>query len=987
MISRAELEQWTDDYLPGGKWDTSGEYVVSSPFRVDNNPSFAVNFDKRCYRDRARGGEAGKLSELCARLNVPEPGREKKSTGMSGADFDRLLANEKAKKTADKSAEARRLWEQSSPAGADHPYLKRKQISGDGLRQTADGVLLVPAYSIETGELAGVERIDMSEQPGRQKRHLGQKAGTFFLAGDLDADTPILVAEGAATALSLHEITSWPCVSSFGAPGLVSVAKELRRKHPAKDILVCPDFDQAGRSSAVEARKAGFTVVSLPEGSAEKYDWNDVHVKRGLEQGKEIFRDCWQAAEAAGTMDAETREEKEPVAEATERARKDLRSLRRTIEPQRGRKPEMVAGIFPRGCVSVVAGPQGTGKSLLMQKCCSDLSMGGEILDGVVSYAPRRKTVYFVGELPLDTMNDRQRTAAWAHDDENFILYSRTEFAKARIALDLDDGEGFDNVCSIIADEKPDMVVFDSLMSFITCDESDMKAMQALFSKLVRLSDSAQCAVVGVHHIRKRKTMERAGRLHMDDIIGSSIITRNAALALGAEKVAHDDGEQVYVATLKTWYAPLDEFAFTIVNDEAKVFRGLEMDLNPKSCFASKKDAVEDAVFKGHKDGSEFTVSGIAAVSGASASFVRRIFGEWTTQEKIFPRGGGKNTSYSILQKYQNDLQTLMNTENHSATAVAVSSGMREKGENHATHSATPSSGMFSGDCKASGAIPLQSHDTKGADRRVAAREKPAGESSSPRGQKILGAKDVRLPDAIRWARGQGLLAAIRARAEAQAGDMIEIEKVFAAGVRAEYADFLNSEAGADQDDSSEAVPTTSQGAGAVPSLAVPEPASVSLESIAALAGVDVEAVLEGVSPWVKVGRLKVEGTSVRIIEGATGYPDDEDDAPDDAPDTREDEDDAAPDEPDDAPPDDTPDTREDEIDAAPAAAQEPDAAAMRAWLAAQGEAVRAEYQARLDRLRRAGLDADGCTALTTTYRSHHPRLPDKLRPVLSEND
>ena len=251
------------------------------------------------------------------------------------------------------------------PGRADHPYLKRKQISGDGLRQTADGVLLVPAYSIETGELAGVERIDMSEQPGRQKRHLGQKAGTFFLAGDLDADTPILVAEGAATALSLHEITSWPCVSSFGAPGLVSVAKELRRKHPAKDILVCPDFDQAGRSSAVEARKAGFTVVSLPEGSAEKYDWNDVHVNRGLEQGKEIFRDCWQAAEAAGTMDAETREEKEPVAEATERARKDLRSLRRTIEPQRGRKPEMVVWYLPSRAYRL--SQDRNGKSLLIE--------------------------------------------------------------------------------------------------------------------------------------------------------------------------------------------------------------------------------------------------------------------------------------------------------------------------------------------------------------------------------------------------------------------------------------------------------------------------------------------------------------------------------------------------------------------------------------------------------------------------------------------
>ena len=238
---------------------------------------------------------------------------------------------------------------------------------------------------------------------------------------------------------------------------------------------------------------------------------------------------------------------------------------------------------LPRGGVSVIAGNR-TGKSLLCKILLT--YQWRNHIRRLFRVSAQQKALSY---RRVCKRHEPQSTKAnWQYDRENLILYELRDFLINNIPLGLSTEEGFENIRQLIKEEKPDIVVFDSMMSFLSCNESDMQEMQAGFSKLLRIADEAKCAVVLVHHIRKRKAIERNNRLHMDDIIGSSIITRNASVAIGIENIKVDGENHIYVSSLKTWYAPIEEFSFQVVRDSMKIFRGLEFNLTPKNPVANK---------------------------------------------------------------------------------------------------------------------------------------------------------------------------------------------------------------------------------------------------------------------------------------------------------------------------------------------------------------------------------------------------------------
>jgi len=163
----------------------------------------------------------------------------------------------------------------------------------------------------------------------------------------------------------------------------------------------------------------------------------------------------------------------------------------------------------------------------------------------------------------------------------------------------------------------------------------------------------------------------------MDDIIGSSIITRNASVAIGIENIKVDGENHIYVSSLKTWFAPIEEFSFQINRDSMKIFRGLEFNLTPKNPVANKTESIEHAVFKTYGDGTEFTVADIAEETGASESMIRKTLLEWKKSKRLKSTGKGKNISYIvIMQYYQNERQTQSYQGKYSATTVAECSGI-----------------------------------------------------------------------------------------------------------------------------------------------------------------------------------------------------------------------------------------------------------------------------------------------------------------------
>ena len=216
----------------------------------------------------------------------------------------------------DAATQSRALWDGAAeaPPAAGCAYLKRKHVKGYGLRFIGGGIALVPMRDL-AGQLWSVQRLlpkklrdastgkDTTDKlygpPKRtaDDRVASRKTGLFHIIGSMDGAAVLLLAEGYATAASLHEATGLPVVVCFDSGNLVHVARELRQAWPALRFLVCGDDDRAteakGRTNAgkVKAQAAadaagaalGLAAVVLPQGLPDDAsDFNDLAAHAGL---------------------------------------------------------------------------------------------------------------------------------------------------------------------------------------------------------------------------------------------------------------------------------------------------------------------------------------------------------------------------------------------------------------------------------------------------------------------------------------------------------------------------------------------------------------------------------------------------------------------------------------------------------------------------------------------------------------------------------
>lgn len=187
------------------------------------------------------------------------------------------------------SAKAKGIWDTAKRSG-NHPYLSRKQAGLNGARIT-DGKLVVPIYI--DGKMTSLQTIG----PDGDKMFLygGEITGGYFPIAQKDEEKSILViAEGFATADSIRKSTKLPVIVAFNAGNLKPVAKAIRAKYPASQIVIAADNDSAkkvnvGLQKAQESALAiGGAVVVYPEMEGGS-DWNDFYVAKGEKATKEAI--------------------------------------------------------------------------------------------------------------------------------------------------------------------------------------------------------------------------------------------------------------------------------------------------------------------------------------------------------------------------------------------------------------------------------------------------------------------------------------------------------------------------------------------------------------------------------------------------------------------------------------------------------------------------------------------------------------------------
>ena len=184
-------------------------------------------------------------------LTKVELSAEQKAAIKKRIADDKKRADWEQKKRAEQSAlRADKAWRNLQTDG-DCDYLHRKGIAAHGIRFTEKGALAVPMLDT-SGRLHGLQFIlDKTKQKELIDKHNGRdkqfwpagvvKKSHFHLIGyptDL-----LLVAEGYATAASLHEATGFPVAVAFDAGNLQSVATALKKRYPHTKFLICADDD------------------------------------------------------------------------------------------------------------------------------------------------------------------------------------------------------------------------------------------------------------------------------------------------------------------------------------------------------------------------------------------------------------------------------------------------------------------------------------------------------------------------------------------------------------------------------------------------------------------------------------------------------------------------------------------------------------------------------------------------------------------------
>lgn len=208
------------------------------------------------------------------------------------------------------------IWK-STPAWAtgNEPYLQEKGVPAFGVKVDAKGNLLIAGRDAN-----GIIRTLQTILPEAKRFERGsRKTGAFHV---IDPDKrfgqgPLLIAEGYATAASVHLATKQPVVCAFDAGNLVHVAKALREKFPERPLAIMADNDLTNAANpginkaklAVEAVGGSVYAPEFTEAEAAAglKDWNDLHKAHGMAAMRQQIDFSRPLYQAQGMTQSQTR--------------------------------------------------------------------------------------------------------------------------------------------------------------------------------------------------------------------------------------------------------------------------------------------------------------------------------------------------------------------------------------------------------------------------------------------------------------------------------------------------------------------------------------------------------------------------------------------------------------------------------------------------------------------------------------------------------
>lgn len=523
--------------------------IIDAMLRAGINPPNSIIMDGKIRRfrsDQTKRDESGwyvvfgdgKIAAGafgCWRLGLTVPWKADIGRKLETCEIMAITRLQAEAKAAREKAEEKKhgaiantvatIWSQAGEAWPEHEYLQCKGVEPHGIRATGDGRLIIPMYD-QDGELTSLQYISGD---GEKKYHAGGRVkGAFFVVGDLQSEGVLYIAEGFATAATIHEETGKPCVVAFSAGNLVAVTGAMRERYPLRQIVVVADNDQSGvgkNYADQAASKYCARVVMPPTGDANDY------------------------RQAGGDLRA--------LLEPPERAVNWLISADDFCQ-----KPAPIKWLIKRWvqdeALIMVHGPSGGGKTFFVIAAALSVAAG---LDQFFGHKVNRgQVVYLAGE---GHHGMRARIAAWKQYNSGV----KVDAWISSSGCDLNTPDGYMQVVDEIRalGIKPRLIVVDTLHRFLAGDENKAQDAKTMLDACGGLIREFGCAVVLVHHTgvsdeaqhRARGSSAWRGALDIEisvvpggDDTPASIVQRKSKDA----ELAHDMAMTLESVAINGWF-------------------------------------------------------------------------------------------------------------------------------------------------------------------------------------------------------------------------------------------------------------------------------------------------------------------------------------------------------------------------------------------------------------------------------------------------
>jgi phage/plasmid primase-like uncharacterized protein len=224
----------------------------------------------------------------CSKDSKQLTSEEKATIADANKQFQQKLEAEKKVYHAKAAKNATELWNKTSIADNDHPYLLSRNVKNYGLRLMGNS-LAIPLLDNEDC----IHGLQFITPDGTKKFLTGtNKKGRYFpIKGTIDN---VIVGEGFATMASIHEATGFTTIIAFDAGNLLLVVQAIAKKYPLSQIIIAADNDAYSKrnvgvekaTDAAQSINAKLAIPQFKDTSSKPSDFNDLMQLEGLAEIK-----------------------------------------------------------------------------------------------------------------------------------------------------------------------------------------------------------------------------------------------------------------------------------------------------------------------------------------------------------------------------------------------------------------------------------------------------------------------------------------------------------------------------------------------------------------------------------------------------------------------------------------------------------------------------------------------------------------------------